>query len=160
MLEMKKVFVKLLTLCMAMMMMTACGSSTPAEEETSELILTFDAYSIFDMAMVTYEMEGLKEETGSIDFIAMPGETVTEVLENSGISVTGVYSENETFEGWMEYETVITTDADGFDTIEYVKVSDELYTLEEVLEKTVEHNVCFTAKWAEHGTEEYYAEEF
>lgn len=159
---MKKLLVKMLALCMALCMMTACGNSAPAEEEAGELTVSFDAYSMFDMAMLTCEYEdGGMEEIGMYDFIAQPGQTVQEVLESNGVMITGAYSENETFEGWMEYEFVITPGEDGFDTYEYIRTSDDLYTLEEVLEKTVEFNVVYTAKWAEHEMDEYYpAEDF
>lgn len=154
---MKKVFLKIMALCMAVCMATACGNSAPVEEESNELYLTFDAYPIFDMAMLTCEYEdGSMEEIGTYDFLAQPGQTVQEVLENSGVMITGVYSENETFEGWMEYEVMITTDEEGFSNYEYMRTSDDLYTLEEVLEKTVEYNVTYAAKWAEHEMDEYY----
>ena len=52
-------------------------------------------------------------------------------------------------EGWMEYRDIMEVDeTDGYEyLVSYEKVSDNLYTTEEILDMTLDAHTTFIAKW-------------
>ena len=97
-------------------------------------------------------------ETGGYGFIATPGQTIGEVLENSGIVSVEPVLEGDEFEGWMEVTVAVTVDEDGFEWQEYSLIPDAIYTTEELLALTIpECSVMYVAKWASTPAEDYYA---
>lgn len=145
--------------------LTACSAEREGEKEQdaeeAEVYFTIDGYGK-TLQVCQKDLEGntCEEETQSIDFGGKKGETVAEILETFGyLSITPVETE-DVFEGWMEYRTIITAGEDGMDIYEYEKLSDELYTTEEIMKKEIsEDALMFVAKWESIPVEDYFAEE-
>lgn len=131
------------------------------ETEETEVYFTMDGYGQ-SLTIRQTDLDGNEydEETMSIDFGGVKGQTVGDILESTGyISVTPAETE-DVFEGWMEYKMIITAGDDGFDLYEYEKLSDGLYTTEEIMEKEIsEDSLMFVAKWQSIPEEDYFAEE-
>lgn len=148
-------------ICLLLMVAVFAGCSTKKETEEQEVYLSIDGYGK-TLLLEGKDLEGneFQEETLSIDMAGEQGATLREIMDaNAYTSITPV-EPGEVFEGWMEYKVTVTTDEDGFDTYAYERVSDRLYSMEELLEKTIsEDNMMYVAKWQSIPEEEYFAEE-
>lgn len=157
---MKKLFVKLLCACMALLMLSACSvSSTEVDDNGEEYLVYIDAYSLHENAVIKIiDSTGEVLETGSIEFVINPSKTLSEIAKDSGYGEFEPYCEYDTFEGWVIYEVEITPTEDGFSDLEYNLVSDKLYTTEEVTKMKFEagKNFSVTAKWEGISLDEYY----
>lgn len=153
----KKALITLLTVLTLILSLVACGSDN--EETDNEAYITLDSY-YNTLIISTNDNESPTYETQTIDYAGAVGTTLGESMEAVGdVSIKAV-AESDEFEGWMEFIVHIETDEDGFDTYTYERVSDTLYTTEELLEKTfTEEQKVYAAKWASIDMESYYAEE-
>ena len=147
----KNLFALMLSLCLLLAAFPVCA------EEAAEVDLTLDGYGeLGGMLSVIDAYETF--ETGGYGFIATPGQTIGEVLENSGIVSVEPVLEGDEFEGWMEVTVAVTVDEDGFEWQEYSLIPDAIYTTEELLALTIpEYSVMYVAKWASTPAEDYYA---
>lgn len=165
---MKKLLSILCSLLLAAGILAGCSggdssisSSDGGNEQLQEVYLTLDAYSMVGM-LSCYEDDGTgtmaENLTGAYSFIAHPGQSVSQVLEQAGVANISVVSEEDTFEGWMVYKETITLDADGFETHTFELISgDSLFTMDELLEQEMsDFSVYYVAKWAGISPEEYY----
>lgn len=168
----KKLFALFLLACLFLAMPAGCGSQnteTPDGTDDAELSDNFenveeedgvwmelDSYCYVPAILTITDTEETYE-TGSFSTWTPSGMTVGEVLAECGVTAVEPSYEDDTFEGWMEFEVIITTDEDGWEEYTYVCTSDKLYTYEELLELVVpDHNVTYAAKWASIPVEEYY----
>lgn len=155
--------------CVLGMALAGCGSAPAAqdegkEDEGKEVLVSIDAYGYSDgLLSVTETIDGNQEtsEYGSIDLYGISGKTVNEALTDMDYSDLEIINDSDVFEGWMEFQMNITTDADGFDQYEYINLSGNvLYTTEELLELEIpEYDVAYVAKWESIAAEDYFVEE-
>ncbi len=171
----KNIWAMLLIASMAMTTLIGCGtedgdSANSGEtidiveetvEETEaepELFMTLDANGMAGgvLSVTQAGEEGI--ESVAWDFSIIEGETVGSILEEQEITAVDVILEGDNFEGWIEYKVNIVTDADGFDTYVYEKVSgDTYYTTEELMDMPApDYNVLYVAKWENVSLDEYY----
>lgn len=157
---MKKLLAMIMLVCMFALGLAGCGGSN---SEVTEPCLTFDAYGNGCLIVEESDGEGgtVTSETGSYTFTVLEGETVGDVLDAQGVKSMKPELRNDTFEGWMEFKEIITTDKDGFETREYERLSgDTLYTTQEVMERPLpEYPVSYVAKWASIPMEDYFVVE-
>ena len=169
----RKGLLLLVVIALVAAMFAGCGKKDKEGQEGKDLVInsnkegpvqvTFDGYG-YAWGMIVYaeaEDETAESETVSMDFEAMPGEIIQDVWEKNGYAFQRIYADGEFFEGWMEYKTNKTTDADGNDTYRYERISgNELYTTEDILSREVPaYDVAYVAKW-ESIPMENYDEEF
>ncbi|MBE5972313.1 MAG: hypothetical protein E7246_07345 [Lachnoclostridium sp.] len=137
---------------------TSTEEVTDSAEELTEYNITFDAFSLGGVE-VTFD-----DETGGTDVEQMmsigcssyPGKTLKESMKEFGILDIDVVTDGETFEGWMEYKDIMAMHEDGFEYLtSYEKVSDNLYTTEEILSIVLDQHTTFVAKWESISYEEY-----
>lgn len=165
----------ILTLTLAVTIgFTACGKQGDDDgedkvltvEEAEKLIhegnqfdVTFDGYEeAGGRVALTYE-DGTEETFGGAGYIGAEGLKVRDVLAVNEIKKLEAVHEDDTFEGWMEYKIVLH-DEEDWTSEEYVKVSDDLYTMDEVLNRKIEdYSLMYVAKWAGMPAEEYFADE-
>ena len=147
----KNIFTLILSLCLLLTALPVCA------EEAAVVDLTLDGYGeMGGMLSVTDASETF--ETGAYGFIAMPGQTIGEVLENNGVVSVEPVLEGDEFEGWMKVAVVTVVDEDGFEWPEYSLIPDVIYTTEELLALTIpDYSVMYVAKWAGIPAEDYYA---
>lgn len=159
---MKKIIIKLSVLCMLIVTLVGCVSKQPNDDLDSTKLLYIDAYSIHEMAMIYLtDMGDETLETGSIEFEITAGKTVEEIIKLSDYMFKDVVCEYDIFEGWLQYEVIITPGDDGFDVFTYELVSDQVISTEEMLSSVIDgsKNISFTAKWASLPIEDYYTDE-
>lgn len=155
----KTMLIALTVLCL--LFTCACQAEAPqtvdAEADLTQVELTLDAYAeAGGMLSVTDSYETF--ETGGYAFLAVPGQTVGDVLNESDILSLEPVLEGDVFEGWMEVAISVTVDEDGFEWQEFSLIPDAVYTAEELLALTVpEYSVMYVAKWAGIPAEDYYA---
>ena len=156
---MKKLFMRVLTLCMALGMLVGCQQDN---NDKKTYLLTIDGYTMYDMAMLYFvSTDNEVLETGSIDFELVEGQTVKEIAALSGYTFKDAKTENyDTFEGWLQYDVIITQDEQGCEVYEYQLASQDVLTTDQMLESVMpkDKNICFTAKWAGVDVGEYYVE--
>lgn len=135
------------------------GAGSAGVEVADEGYITLDGY-YNTLVISTNDADFPTYETQSVVYAGAVGTTLAEAMAAIGdVSVEAV-AEGDTFEGWMEFVVHIETDADGFDTYTYERVSDTLYTTEEVLAKPfAREEMVYTAKWAGMDMDSYYVEE-
>ena len=171
----KKLVMALLVSGMLMNGFVVYASETETTEEEmqtevinadSDIDITFDAYETAGGLLSVTESDGedgtMVSEYGSASYIASEGEgmKISDMLTKAGVVSIEPVNEADTFEGWMEYNIIPSVDEDGFETQEYVRISeDTLYTTEEVLEKTTTgYDVMYVAKWESVPAEDYFVE--
>lgn len=164
---MKKKLISALLMAGMLLSCAACGNqNTDNVEPTPEPGLveaderTIDVYlDSYECGLLRVMEDGEEQEYGSIGLLAAQGDTIGGLLNHSGFSELTPVSDEDEFEGWMEYKLIITTDEDGFETFTYELVSEELYTTEQLLERTVaDYAVDYVAKWASIPVEDYFNE--
>ena len=129
------------------------------EQELSEYYVTFNVHTTGGVKITSDDGEGgkLVDETMGYGFSSFTGKTIKESMKEFGILDIEIVEEDDTFEGWMEYRDVMTMDPDGFEYCSsYEKVSDQLYTTEDVLSMVLEAHTTFIAKWESISEEDYY----
>ena len=148
---MKKNLLALLTV-LCLLLAGACLA-----EEENQVDVTLEGYmEIGGMLNVTWTEDA--GETGSLGMIGTPGQTIGDVLKNNDVLSVEPVLEGDEFEGWMEVALIITTDEDGFESVEYSPITDQIYSTEELLALAVpEQSVMYVAKWASVPAEEYFA---
>ena len=154
---MKKI---LFALLLAAVLLT--GFALAEEEEYFTVDFELDGYSMAGGMLTFTYADGSTEERGSWGFSAdIPlGSTKTlgEILAIFDITGVEAVNADDTFEGFMPFEVVVTTDEDGWDTWTYVRAGDALYTAEELLALPApETYTVYAAKWAGAAEEEYFA---
>lgn len=157
----KKTFIAVLVMLTFIVSLAGCGSTgeESAAETVDEAYITLDGY-YNTLVISTNDNEFPAYETQSIDYAGAVGTTLGEAMAANGDVSIEAIAEGDEFEGWMEYTLHIETNEDGFDTYTYERVSDALYTTEELLEKTfAEEQMVYAAKWAGVDVESYYVEE-
>lgn len=156
----KRVVSGMFVACTAMMAMIGCNNGNEASEEKAEVMVSFDAYG-YTAGLLSITESDEVFETGSMSIPATEGDKIGTAWEEAGFSDMEVKLEGDTFEGWMEYEVVVTTEEDGFEWEKYVRVSDDIYTTEEAMERIVpDYNVIYVAKWESISMDDYFAEEY
>ncbi len=165
---MKKILVLILALLMTMTVFAGCGNANTdtatndnatvdeatADEEASDSIVIIDAFHDKDYNQYQVKMTsgGVSEIVGGGEFAAVYEKdlTVEELLAQCDYTDFELVDENNgKFLGWMHYTVENEYDKEGYvsDSI-YTKVSDKLYTTEEMLSFTVpEGATAFIAKW-------------
>ena len=165
---MKKWLAVLLALCAALALLAGCGAGAsqndpaPADEEeyynaTIEAFYVDEDLRLFTM-VESWDEESQTVEYNNIGYMALPGQTVAELMAEFNQSELTVVDEQGTFLGWMKYRWVQQSDENDvvFDVLE--RMDDLLYTTEEMLATAVEDcSLVFVAKWADID-EGYYAE--
>ncbi|MBQ8313766.1 MAG: DUF1311 domain-containing protein [Clostridia bacterium] len=148
---MKKNLLALLTV-LCLLLTGACLA-----EEENQVDVSLEGYmEIGGMLNVAWTEEAY--ETGGVGMIGTPGQTIGDVLKNNDVLSVEPVLEGDEFEGWMEVALIITTDEDGFESVEYSPITDQIYSTEELLTLTVpEQSVMYVAKWASVPAEEYFA---
>ena len=129
------------------------------EQELSEYYVNFNVHTTGGVKITSDDGEGgkLVDETMGYGFSSFTGKTIKESMKEFGILDIEIVEEDDTFEGWMEYRDVMTMDPDGFEYCSsYEKVSDNLYTTEDVLSMVLDAHTTFVAKWESISDEEYY----
>ena len=132
---------------------------TEAEQELSEYYVSFNVYTSGLVKITSDDGNGGKyiTETMGYGFSSFTGKTIEESMKEFGIFDIEVVSDGDTFEGWMEYRDIMTVDEDGFEYLSsYEKVSDNLYTTEDVMAMVLDAHTTFVAKWESISDEEYY----
>lgn len=109
--------------------------------------------------LLKYEEDdnGTKVENtiNNISFAAEAGDTAADMFENFGYKNVEIIDMDDEFLGWMEYK-MSTVTQDSLETVVYEKVSDELLTTEEMMNKEVtDYSVTFVAKWKSLSDEDY-----
>lgn len=165
---MKKILALILALLMTMTVFVGCGSddsfenieATYDEAEEADIVLSIDAYC--DVEGNAHDLEftqfGQTETLSAIEILLFEGgKTVGECFAEEGYEDLKLVDEDdENFLGWMEYEITVKVDEDGCQYNTYKRTNDELYTTEEVLNKTMpDHSMGYIAKWKDIPQEEY-----
>ena len=162
---MKKKLSMLLCAVLAVSALTACGNSTPAPEqepvaeERQELWVNLDASMFGGLTYDEKDMNGNIVEgwAGCICVTGYEGQTLGEVLEAQEFrNLAGVSDNGDELEGWLVYRENTVEDEDGFTHWLYERVTDRLYTTEELMALPLEEdNLTYMAKWAGVSDEEY-----
>lgn len=164
----KSIIAFVLALCMAFVFV-GCNSTdatkdhatideTTANSVPINISLMINAFTYNDLEYQFTLDSGEKdnpttERFNSIAFIANGGDKVKEVMELAGYSNLKMIEIHDEFLGFMEYKVVPTEN----DTVTYEKLSDKLYTVEEMMERKVpEYSVVYLARWSKIG-EDYYS---
>lgn len=129
------------------------------EQEISEYYVSFNVHTSGGVKITADNGVGgtMVEETMGYGFSSFTGKTIKESMKEFGILDIEVVSDGDTFEGWMEYRDIMTMDEDGFEYLSsHEKVSDNLYTTEDVLSMVLDAHTTFVAKWESIPYEEYY----
>lgn len=136
------------------------------DAETVQYSLGFDASmptgeGVVRVTVLDWEGNPVEEEYGSMELIGEEGMTIGEALDSWGYTLHEPFLEGDAFEGWMAYETVVTTDEDGWESYEYIRLPQEaLYSTDELLAMPVPaYNVMYIAKWAGAAEEDYFSDE-
>lgn len=161
---MKKKLISVLLLAGMLLICAACGSQNTGETDpTPDPDLAEVERSIevnlnpYVCGFLRVMEDGEEREYDAIGLLGAEGETIGELLSNSAFSDLTPVSDGDEFEGWMEYAVITSTDADGFDSFTYERVSDELYSTEQLLARTVpDYAVEYVAKWAGIPVEDYF----
>ena len=165
---MKKKLSMLLSAVLALSVLTACGTSAPvapapeqepAVEDRPELWVNVDGSMFGGLTYDEKDMDGnvIEGWTGCICMTGYEGQSLGEVLENNGYANFAAVSEGDELEGWLVYAENTVEDEDGFEHWLYARVTDELYTTEEMLALPLEQdNLTYMAKWTSISDEEYY----
>lgn len=138
---------------------TTEADDTEAEQGLSEYYVTFDVYTTGLVKITSDDGAGgtLVDETMGYGFSSFAGTTIKESMKEFGILDIAAVSDEDNFEGWMEYRDIMTMDEDGFEYLtSHEKVSDNLYTTEDVLSMVLDAHTTFVAKWESISDEEYY----
>lgn len=151
---------KFIVLAVMFALMLASLAFCIAEEEEIMYEFDLDAYSLAGGVLNCTYADGTVEETGSW-CICTENATIGELLESWEIvSIEAVNENDDTFEGWIEFEIIITEDEDGFSEYSYIPVNTVPFTTEELMAKPMpEYYAVYAAKWAGVPAEEYYVEE-
>lgn len=153
---------KLIAVLMAVLMLlsiTACGAQDDNDDDfiSRDIDVNLDAYDECGAAMTVKDMNSGEEfELGMLGLLAASGETVGDALAASGYADITPCSGDDTFEGWMEYETVTAVDENGIEYDSRKLVSDTVYTTEQLLAIKVDRTMNFVAKWASVDVEDYF----
>lgn len=132
-----------------------------AEESVRTIEFELDGYGMGGgMLNVTFS-DGTVHETGGWGFFFELDHnndvTLGELLGRDDIVAFEAVHESDAFEGFMPFEIVITEDEDGFEQWNYVRMSDALYTAQELLALPAPDTyVVYAAKWAGIDAESYY----
>ncbi len=146
----KRIFAVMMILCLLF-------TAVCLAEEEVQVDVSFESYmEAGGVLYVTWTDDA--DETGGLGLIGTPGQTIGEMLQDSGVVSMEPMLEGDVFEGWMEVELITTVDEDGWDWTEYSLIPEPVYTTEELMALTVpDHNVMYVAKWAGIPAEEYFA---
>lgn len=109
---------------------TTEADDTEAGQGLSEYYVTFDVYTTGLAKITSDDGAGgtLVDETMGYGFSSFAGTTIKESMKEFGILDIAAVSDEDNFEGWMEYRDIMTMDEDGFEYLtSHEKVSDNLY---------------------------------
>ncbi|MBQ8298747.1 MAG: hypothetical protein IJX99_02590 [Clostridia bacterium] len=177
----KNILFLLLFACLSLMILVGCeneptnesdvdaeinvnNSGESNDEVSNEVYLTLDGHGLaggmLSMTLASEEGSTAVNESVSWDFAATENEKIKDVLVKNGILNVKPELEGDTFEGWLGFKQIITTDDEGYNTYAYEKLSgDTLFTTDEVLEMSMpNHNVTFMAKWTNVPISDYVIE--
>lgn len=161
---MKKKLISALLMTGMLLTCAACGSQNTGTVEPTPDPDLVEVERDIDVGLNPYECgllrvteDGEEQEYGGIGLLGAEGDTIGDLLSDSGYSNLTPVSDEDEFEGWMEYKVDTSTDEFGFGSYEYELVSDELYTTEQLLARTVsDYAVEYVAKWASIPVEDYF----
>lgn len=126
-----------------------------SDEVSDEIYLTLDAHGlaggILSLTEASDEGSTTVNETVAIDFAGTENEKIKDILVRNGILNVKPELEGDSFEGWVGFKQVITTDVEGYNTYSYEKIyeDDKILTTDELLEMPLPNqNITFMAKWA------------
>lgn len=162
---------RFLALVLALLLMTlfvGCGDSGATADEApkedsvvqADYNLVINAFN-YNGAEHKFSVEDVNNGSrevliNNISFVAHTGDTVAEVLQRSGYANFKMEEVLDKFLGFMEYKIVVSNDENGYDIVTYEKVSNDLYTVEELMSKAIDdYSVTYVAKW-ESIPEDYY----
>ena len=163
---MKKKLSVLLSALLALNLLAACGSSAPeqveepAEENRPELWVNLDG-SMFGGGLTYDENDGnggtVEGWAGCICVTGYQGQSIGEVLDEADFrNFAAVSDSGDELEGWLVYRENTVMDEAGFEHWLYERVTDQMYTTEELLALPLEEdNLTYMAKWAGVSDEEY-----
>lgn len=138
--------------------LVGCSNNVNNDNDV-EGYMTLDSY-YNNLVITTNDSEMPTFDTQTIDFAGSVGTTLKASMEVVEYVSIEPIAQNDVFEGWIEFKVIVETDEDGFDTYTYQKVSDTLYTTDQLLEKTFsEEQMVYAAKWASIDIDTYYVEE-
>lgn len=124
--------------------------------EGKERLITFDAYKDGESIVMT-KVNGDKDTYENMGYIAAQGLKISDnLLASEVINIEPECATGDTFEGWIEYK-VVQYETDGDARKDYVKVSDELRTSEEIFASVMpDYDVVYAAKWESVPMEDYF----
>ena len=138
----------------------AAEVTSDAEQENAEYYITLNVHTTGTVKITSDDGAGgkLVDETMGYGFSVSAGETLRESMKKFGILDIELVPDDDKFEGWMEYRDIMEVDeTDGYEyLVSYEKVSDDLYTTEEILDMTLDAHTTFIAKWESIPYDEYY----
>ncbi len=166
---MKKLLMTMLITGITLLALSGCKGSVedPTDADDTNLdnngaiYVTIDAYGLLGGTLSVTQAGEEGVESVAWGFEASQGDKVSDMLAKEEITAIDAVLEGDTFEGWMIFEEIITSDEDGFDTITYeLRSGDTIYTTEELMELAIpEYNAAFVAKWASLPIEDYFVED-
>ena len=134
--------------------------TSDAEQDNAEYYITLNVHTTGTVKITSDDGAGgkLVDETMGYGFSVSAGETLRESMKKFGILDIELVPDDDKFEGWMEYRDIMEVDeTDGYEyLVSYEKVSDDLYTTEEILDMTLDAHTTFIAKWESIPYDEYY----
>lgn len=133
--------------CLFVITLTGCGKKELENESSKEIYVSFEAYGD-DMLKVTESTNDgeIVNETGSMGWMSEEGILIRDILTEWEVVSIEACVDDE-LEGWMAYKMTSTTDENDFVTYTAEKISDNLYTTEEILDsKTPSYDVTYYAK--------------
>lgn len=151
---MKKCF---LALVMALVLACAAGLAQEGYPECQ-----FDLESYGGTLKMIYT-DGTVDETGGWGIgteITEERRTVGDAIAMLDVAALEVSHEEDSFEGWLMFEVSTTVDEYGWDENEYVLLSSEPLSTEELMAQPLsEKRIMYAAKWAGIPAEEYFHSE-
>lgn len=134
--------------------------TSDVEQENAEYYITLNVHTTGTLKITSDDGAGgkLVDETMGYGFSVSVGETLRESMKEFGILDIELVPDGDKFEGWMEYRDIMEVDeTDGYEyLVSYEKVSDTLYTTEEILDMNLDAHTTFIAKWESIPYDEYY----
>lgn len=94
---------------------------------------------------------------GGIGVFVKEGETVAQALAGSNFTDMNPVADGDSFEGWLEYTETLPTEENGLERTFYELVpGQKLYSNQELLDMTLDHDANFVAKWATFPADQYF----
>ena len=146
----RKIIFVLLIACISLVTLVGCSKEeiedVTNEWENNSLSVLVQMYGDAGSLLIKYST-GEEEETGAVVWEASEGTKISDIMTEWEISSIEPVCEDDSFDGWLKYKETTTTDEYGFVEFNYQRLSDNLYTTEEILKDVMpDYSITYIAK--------------